>query len=204
MKAFIFIFSLLIVSVSYGAVTCQDLQNEDLESKLVGEGNVLTKENWKNIDVIVGFNRQECLDIVAQQLIEVNGERFWQFNTTDDSCDGGNTYGSIYSEDLKIPIAHIYDGDIVCQEDGWREEDRASNHKCDLAAESLAQQKMKEFGFEFENLSSAIELRDPYIYSYVYVSGTITNKENKSAIVKVLTDIETCKFASVSIDNLEL
>ncbi len=75
--------------------------------KVIREGKVLTRDNWKTIDVVLSFNHDECLEHITQELIEVKGERFWRFLSNDDSCDGGNTYGSIYSEDLKTPVVHV-------------------------------------------------------------------------------------------------
>jgi hypothetical protein len=202
----IFLASIVLVlsTPALAAVTCKDFQDENTKVQVIKKkGNVLTKENWKTIDVILSFNYNDCAASTSQTLIKVKNELFWRFESTDDSCDGGNTYGSIYTEDLKTPIAHIYDSGIYCDDD-WRAEERHENHVCDTRAEVYAQEKMREFGFDFENLSSALELREPYTYSFIRVSGTIKNKSNKEAIVNVLTNVKSCKMASAHIEHLEL
>lgn len=193
---------LTISSIAQAAVTCEDLQRES-DLQVLGEGDVLTKENWKTIDVVLDFSYHDCREQISQELIQVGDERLWRFRSTDDSCDGGNTYGSIYSYDLKTPIAHIYDSDIYCEKD-WRDESRAINHRCDLAAEELAAKKMREFGLEFEPRHSSVKVRRPYIYSFIYVEGVVTNRDGREARINVLTDIDRCRFGSVRIEDLQL
>ena len=101
-------------------------------------------------------------------------------------------------------MVHIYDSDMYCKSEGWNEDSLASNHKCDLAAEEYAQKKMKKFGLNFKVSSSSLQLRKPYIYSFIFVTGTITNKGNQKATVKVNTRVPTCEFGGASIDHLEL
>ena len=183
---------------------CKTIQKSEGEYQVLRKGNVLNKSNWYNFDVLVGFDVTECLGTVSQTLIKVDGQYLWDFHTTDDSCDGGNTYGVIYSYDLKTPIAHVYDGDLYCKSEGWSKDSLAENYKCTGEAMKLAERKMKSFGLEFEAESSSVELRDPYIYSYVFVQGKIRNRDGKSTRVKVLTNIKSCQFGGVSIDYLEL
>tara|TARA_R110002049_G_scaffold63125_7_gene168132 strand:- start:566 stop:1144 length:579 start_codon:yes stop_codon:yes gene_type:complete len=190
-------------SLSLSASVCQKFQEGDFDYSNYSGGIELTKEIWKTIDVVASFPYERCKDAIRQSTIEVDGANYIVFRSVEDECDGGNTYGSIYTEDLKTPIAHIYDSDIYCEED-WREDERAVHHKCDLQAEALAESKLKEFGLDFKAVSSSIELRTPYSYSHIFVEGIVTSHGNKSATVKVLTALKSCQFASVSISSLRL
>lgn len=190
-------------TASFAASVCEAIQNDEAQFEDGRSSVVLTKEVWKTIDVLAGMDYEQCKDAISQSAIIVDGKSYIQFTSHEDSCDGGNTYGSIMSEDLSTPVAHIYDGDVYCEAD-WREEDRAINHKCDLAAEAFAAEKMQNFGFEFEAKSSYLTMRKPYIYSYVDVSGVIKNKDGKEATVRVLTNIDSCKFGGASIQYLSL
>ena len=82
--------------------------------KVLRKGNVLTEENWDKIDVISDFDYDDCKDAVAQDLTKVNGKFYWVFYTNEDRCDGGNSFGSIYTYNLKTPVAHIYDSFVYC------------------------------------------------------------------------------------------
>lgn len=202
MKTLLSLALVLMIPNAYSSV-CKTFQEGDFDYATTSAGGTLTKEEWKSLDVISAFPYNECRDAISRSLISVEGKNYWVFRSNEDHCDGGNTYGAIYSEDLKTPIAHIYDSDIYCEED-WSEDQRAVHHRCDIEAEKLAEQKMKEFGFDFEAQSSSVELRNPYIYSYIFVEGKIKNKDGKSAIIKVLTNLKSCDFASASITNLSL
>ena len=158
---------------------CQQIADGTIDVDFVGTGNVITKDNWKTIDVLVELDYDDCDGLIAQHLLSADGQSLWQFTSTDDPCDGGNTYGSIYTEDLTTPVAHIYDGDIYCE--GWQPEYQAENHKCDLGAEAFAQEKMEAFGLEFKDLNSSLELRD-YGFPYVFVAGVLPNNDNRKLL----------------------
>ncbi|PIP88932.1 MAG: hypothetical protein COW01_05085 [Bdellovibrionales bacterium CG12_big_fil_rev_8_21_14_0_65_38_15] len=202
MKTLISVF-LFTMALNANSSVCKTFQEGDFDYANHTAGDVLTKEVWKSIDVVASFPFKECHDAISQSLIKVDGQNYWVFRSTEDHCDGGNTYGSIYSEDLKTPIAHIYDSDIYCEED-WREDERAVHHRCDIEAEKLAQDKMKEFGFDFEVNSSSLELRSGYSYSFIFVEGKIKNKGDKLSTIKVLANLKSCQFATVSISDLTL
>lgn len=200
---FVTVLSLLSINL-FAASVCEKLENEAaIVKELSSNENVLTRENWNSIDVIVEFDYNQCLNGITQELILIDGVEYYQFRSVEDSCDGENTYGAIYSKDLKTPIAHIYDGDIYCQE-SWNDEAKAENHKCNRDAEALAKQKMMEFGFDMEVTSSYLELRKPYIWSFVHVGGTLNNKNDKYVSVTVYTRVDTCEFSAVKIDSLNL
>lgn len=116
------IFASALILVSWSAGTAECITGS---GKTLREGNVLTKENWETIDVVFAFDRERCQGALSQELFEVEGKLYWKFRTIKDYCDGGNTYGAVYSYDLKTPHTHIYDGDYYCQED-WLEEFKAS------------------------------------------------------------------------------
>ncbi len=199
----LFTLFLMTLTLNAHASACKAFQDGDFDYSNYTAGDVLTKEVWKSIDVIASFPFKECHEAIKQSLIKVDGQNYWVFRSTEDHCDGGNTYGSIYSEDLKTPIAHIYDSDVYCEED-WREDERAVHHRCDIQAEELAVQKMKEFGFDFEVQSSSITLRSSYAYSFIFVEGKIKNKGDKTSTIKVLANLKSCEFATVSISDLTL
>lgn len=200
----IFVFAIIFTStfVGHASLQCQDFEKDNIE--VIRSGGVLNLENWKSIDVILNFDPHECLKSTKQELIKVGNKEFWRFRSTDDDCDGGNTYGSIYSKDLKTAVAHIYDGDVYCDIERWRKAERAEYHKCDSPAEAFAQEKMAQSGFEFLPISSSLELREHYIYSFVRVRGIIKDLNNRLATIKVLVELNDCRFESAEIEYLPL
>ena len=118
---------LLMTSLSTVASTpspndvCKQMEKTE-ELVVLREGSVLTKENWNKIDVIFNFDYESCHDAFLQELILFNGRFYWKMGSMEDRCDGGNTYGAIYNYRLTTPIAHVYDGDIYCEEDWIAEE----------------------------------------------------------------------------------
>ncbi len=199
----IFLATAILLSMNLSASVCQKFQEGDFDYSNHSGGVELTKEIWKQIDVVASFPYEQCKSAIRQSKIEVDGVNYIVFRSVEDECDGGNTYGSIYTADLKTPIAHIYDSDVYCEAD-WRDDERAIHHQCDLQAEALAETKMKEFGLDFQAISSSIELRTPYSYSHIFVEGVVKSHENKSATVKVLASLKSCQFARVSISELNL
>ena len=199
----------LLIFLSYSSVSaandgiCQSIVNQTEEDTLnvLASVDVLTREQWYKTDVILNFSYDECKEHVAQELIEVNGVQYYRFRTTEDSCDGGNTYGSIYSQDLSTPVAHIYDYDTYCRED-WSEGEQYITNKCNVKAMELAEQKMQEFGLAMKANHARIELRDPYIYDFITVEGKL--ESGKDVRLEVLVRKETCEFGSVRISNLRL
>ena len=206
MKTITTIFLLFSLTTLAGQEVCQQMvEGEDNENsfKVIKEVEVLTKDTWYQTDVVLSFSFDECYESMKQELIEFNGVQYYRFRSIDDSCDGGNTYGSIYTLDLKTPIAHIYDYDLYC-EDNWTAEERYSNNKCNAIAMKLAEKKMAEFGLPFKADHARIELRDPYIYDFINIEGKLLNGENKSIQLQALVRSETCEFNSVRITNLHL
>lgn len=55
MKSLFLILSLFFTQASIAAVSCKDFKESDDYQELRG-GDVLTKENWKTIDVVLGFS----------------------------------------------------------------------------------------------------------------------------------------------------
>jgi hypothetical protein len=201
-----FLITVLYLSLSplaIAQISCSDLKNEIYPQKVLSNENFLTKKNWKNFDVIANFRFSECSDGVMQEIIEVNGEKIWSFKTNDDACDGGNTYGAIYASDLITPIAHIYDGDIICESD-WKDEYKSKFHTCDEAAEILVQNNLTLLGLKVSNLSSTLELRPAHIYSKIEVSGYLNGDYNKDVSVDVYVRADSCLFGSASITHLPI
>jgi len=137
MKYLLLTLFLLTTQSIFANVTCAELRDAKHHVKIIKEAKILTKENWKNFDVIADMNYEQCKDYMTQQLIEVNGKKFWELKSNEDYCDGGNTYGVVYTEDLKTPVAHIYDYDMYCQEEGWHKSALAESNKCDAKAEAF-------------------------------------------------------------------
>ena len=157
----------------------------------------LTKEQWKQTDVLVTFPFAKCADTTMVNLFEVNGTRVWHYKTNDHACDGDNPYGAYYSYDRTEMIAHILDGDIYCA-DEIPENDpyRAENHKCDLMAEAYAVKTLANNGFVFENTDSLSETRrTPYLLKQVVsVTGTISNLDDRQASVDIYTNSDCSRM----------
>lgn len=123
MKFIFSAFLVLFVIPAAARVRCEDLLNV-AEFPVIKTGNIVNAANWNSWDVLVSYEARECLPSLRQELVEFKGQHLWRFRTTEDICDGGNVAGSIYSEDLKTPIAHIYDSEIYCPPD-WDQDMRA-------------------------------------------------------------------------------
>lgn len=206
MKTLITLLMLISLPTLANSTVCQQMvSEEDNENvfKVLGEVQVLTKETWYQTDVVLNFSYEDCYDSIRQELVEFNGVEYYRFRSVDDSCDGGNTYGSIMTKDLKTPIAHIYDSDMYCEQD-WSAEEKYENNKCNVAAMKLAEKKMKDFGFDFEATHARIQLRDPYIYDFIHIDGKLLNGAKKEVQLEALVRIKSCEFGSVRITNLNL
>lgn len=199
---------LMLISLSNHATeeVCQqmlDQENDENIFKVIKKVEVLTKETWYQTDVVLNFPFESCYDSVAQELIEFNGVQYYRFRSTDDSCDGGNTYGSIYTLDLKTPIAHIYDYDMYCEKD-WSADERYSNNKCNVLAMKMAEKKMASFGLNFKATHARVELRDPYIYDFINIDGKLLDGSEKEVQLQALVQLKSCEINSVRITALNL
>lgn len=205
MKSIIALFLFINLNIIASDNVCEQMVSEENENNIVvlGEVNVLTKEAWYKTDVVLNFSYEECFEAVTQELIEFNGVKYYRFRTTEDHCDGGNTYGSIYSYDLKTPIAHIYDTDTYCKSD-WNAEEMYSNNKCNTLAMAEAEKKMKEFGLSFQATHARVELRDPYIYDFIHIEGNLTEGDKKPVQLRALVETKSCKISTISISSLTL
>lgn len=206
MKTFIAFILLLNLNSYAGESVCQQLASDrdDEESfRVLGSVDVLSRESWYKTDVILSFPYNECHSAVKQELIEYKGVEYYRFRTVEDHCDGGNTYGAIYSKDLSTPIAHIYDSDLYCEGD-WNEEETYTSNKCNKEAMALAEKKMKELGLPFKASHARIEVRNPYIYDFIHIEGNLTSGDKKGVTVRALVQSDSCKFANFSISNLNL
>lgn len=206
MKAFITLFLLLNLNTWAGESVCQQLASDrdsDEGLKVLGSVDVLSRDTWYKTDVILSFSYDECLSAVKQELVEYKGVEYYRFRTVEDHCDGGNTYGAIYTKDLSTPIAHIYDSDLYCEGD-WNEEETYTNNKCNKEAMVLAEKKMKDLGLPFKASHARVEVRSPYIYDFIHIEGNLTGADKKGVTVKALVQTESCKFSNFSISYLNL
>lgn len=196
-------FVLLSATATQAKVSCEDLikNSETNEYTSLKSTDFTDYANWFSYDVLVSLDKESCrkANAIGQTTFSLNGESFTRITSNEDSCDGGNTYGVIVDSNKKA-IAHIYDGDIYCQED-WSEDNRAENYKCNPAVEKLAEKKMKDFGLDFTASASSIEIRTPYFYSFINVFGKVGDR---NVSIQALTNLETCKVGRVSISNLPL
>jgi hypothetical protein len=107
---------------SSAAMKCQDLEpftdQTHLESfKVIMPAKIITRKNWNSWQVIgTHLSVDQCLKNLKQDLIEIRGDRYWFFRSDSEKCDGGNTFGVIYTTDLKSSVVHIYDGQWTCVE----------------------------------------------------------------------------------------
>lgn len=192
------------IAVADTQALCKKIKDGNSIPRLVESKEILNRKLWKQIDVLASFPYGDCKGYVDQDLFEIDGVKYWRFATREDACDGGNTYGAIYSEDLKTPIAHIYDSDIQCEWEKKNNELVAEYHRCDLKAEDFSVKKLKELGIHFEPQSSSVELRGFYTYSYIHVNGVVKSHQDKEMSVKVLMNIDRCDIASASISYFPL
>lgn len=205
MKSMLLIFSLVVTFAAHGSSLCEQLQRHDQSNsklKVLKNVDILNQDNWYNIDVVLGLQYKRCKNSIKQELISFKGQKLYRFRSVEDSCDGGNTYGSIYSLDLKTPIAHIYDYDTYCQS-SWRPEYMAKNNRCNAKAIRWSEKKMAQFGKSFKASHARVELRDPYQYDYIDVEGHL-NEDGRYVVIRVLADTQSCKFASTRIISLEI
>lgn len=58
--------------------------------------------------------RRSCLDMGKIEVLST-GENFFVYNTNQDICDGGNTFGIVVSASSHETVANINDGQIECE-----------------------------------------------------------------------------------------
>lgn len=78
----------------------------------------LTEEEFAKIPVIgTNFSFESCKNAIRKIVFEdiETGEKFTAYHTFEDSCDGGNSNGSIFNEQEE-QIATIDDSDFYCLE----------------------------------------------------------------------------------------
>lgn len=163
--------------------------------KVVKEERILNKEAWYSLDVVSHFNYRDCIHYMAQKVVKIGWRGYRLFYSTSDSCDGGNTYGAVYTMDLKTPLIHIYDGDMYCKNE-WRRSQTALLPRCDSAARDYATKMVKEESGE----ESGIEFVPHKVYIYgvedeaahLNVEGeVISDGISKARVVELEADIST-------------
>lgn len=66
-------------------------------------------------ETLASFEYEECKNAVTEVTMQaIDGSRIRMLYTTEDSCDGGNSYGLIIDDKTLSPVAVINDGDISC------------------------------------------------------------------------------------------
>lgn len=109
------LFVLPFIALAQANEVCGTMQKID-EFKVLGPGFALQSMDWQKVDVLLVFDNPRCKATVKEEIIEVEGKPYRLLRTADDSCDGGNTYGAIYTNDMETPVAHIYDYTVYCEE----------------------------------------------------------------------------------------
>jgi hypothetical protein len=184
----------------------QSLCERMARGQIVEDGYVdlLNQDNWYSVDVINALDYRECKDAIRQEMILFEGQHYYRFRSYEDDCDGGNTYGSIVSLDLKEIIAHIYDGDLVCEKKYWRPEYLRYNNRCNMQAEQLSIQKMKQLNLDFIPEHTQVTVRTPYTFSFLDVDGRLENFHQKRATVRVWVRLDSCQLSRSQIQYLDL
>lgn len=78
----------------------------------------LTEIDWNEIHVFTAFKYDSCHNHLTHEVFFFESKEYVMITTNNDYCDGGNSYGAIFTSDAKkTPIAHIYDSDMYCDAD---------------------------------------------------------------------------------------
>jgi hypothetical protein len=106
------------------AYACPELQGVDLAD---GEGpwvhedlgsstSTLTEEEFFKIPHFADSSYEECKDALRVKEVKsvVTGRVFNALITSEDYCDGGNSYGALFSEDMQTRLGDIGDSYISC------------------------------------------------------------------------------------------
>jgi len=62
------------------------------------------------------FNYEECSEALRFKTMRslITGRIFTAVYTNEDECDGGNSYGALFNEDMSKIVGNIGDSDISC------------------------------------------------------------------------------------------
>lgn len=101
------------------ASVCNDYLEDgslgDLDQKFVSLTQTTGTISERDFNYLIeGFIYSECKDSIHIETYQVGSERVTVNYTSEDRCDGGNSFGSITDEDDEI-IGYISDGDISCE-----------------------------------------------------------------------------------------
>lgn len=122
MKNLIAIFSFIIISNSF-AGCFQDfsgeeygIYNSEQHDIMYTDDVLLTEEDFNNSLGTLDFDYTSCREAIKETvLMSISGVEYTFLLTSDDQCDGGNTYGMIYDES-GVLVGTVQDGDIYCTE----------------------------------------------------------------------------------------
>jgi len=122
---------------------------------------------------------------VKKELLKIDDKFYWRVKTKDDSCDGGNTYGSVFSYNFKEVVAHIYDSEYICED--FNKSALAKFHQCEIPAEKHAEDVMKKNGALFKSTHSLTVFKYPSESDFVKVYGEVvsSNGTQKVAVIQV-------------------
>lgn len=127
MKNIILLAALFFALDSFGAtdyVECEgSLENMDM-GKVYGDEHVnvlyditanLNKRAFKSMPVLKELDYNSCQGAITEiSYIDMDGNEFMILHSSQDECDGGNSYGVVYNKDSYGIVAHVKDGDFYC------------------------------------------------------------------------------------------
>ncbi|MBT3236792.1 MAG: hypothetical protein HN353_12620 [Bdellovibrionales bacterium] len=115
--------TLFLASTSGSA--CPSLDHSDLANgdgpwnyiELERYSVTLTEAEFLQVPVYVDFDYNECKNSLVIQKVQSkeSGRIFSALLTVEDNCDGGNSYGALYSENRQAILGDIRDSFIYCQ-----------------------------------------------------------------------------------------
>lgn len=112
--------------IPMSAVACPELNEVDLAGGPLRERTYvelsrkpisLTKKEFLSIPELKEMGYDECKDVISVRKLKVksNGKIFNAIVSIEDKCDGGNSLGALYSENLLLKLGDISDSTIYCQ-----------------------------------------------------------------------------------------
>ena len=118
---FLFLLSLLITGSVFACPELEgvDLADGDNRPALTEISEVPYRPNFWQFVEIPGFSPDQyeaCKDafVVRTYRSDVSGKVYSAILSVEDSCDGGNSYGGLYTEDLGLVLGSISDSFISC------------------------------------------------------------------------------------------
>lgn len=115
----------LMTLVLGNAYACPELNGVDLAdgdgpwtyTELEISGLVLSEAEFNNIPTFAGdFDYEQCKDAIVASKVQdkLTGKIFTAVYTNEDHCDGGNSYGVLYDQEMQTILGTIGDSFISC------------------------------------------------------------------------------------------